>query len=497
MAMLGFYVTFIFFLVCLFTYFFLQKKPQGQPILKNWPFLRMLPGMLHQIPRIYDWTVEVLEATNLTFSFKGPWLSGTDMLFTADPRNIHHILSSNFGNYPKGPEFKKIFDVLGEGILTVDFELWEEMRKSNHALFHNQDFIELSVSSNKSKLKEGLVPFLDNAAQKNIIIELQDVFQRFMFDTSSILMTGYDPMSLSIEMLEVEFGEAADIGEEAIYYRHFKPVVLWRLQNWIGIGLERKMRTALATVNRMFAKIISSKRKEEISRATTEPYSKDALTYYMNVDTTKYKLLKPNKDKFIRDVIFSLVLAGRDTTSSVLTWFFWLLSKHPQVMAKIRHEINTKFDNEDLEKLVYLHAALSESMRLYPPLPFNHKSPAKPDVLPSGHKVDANSKIVICIYALGRMRSVWGEDALDFKPERWISDNGGLRHEPSYKFMAFNSGPRTCLGKNLALLQMKMVALEIIRNYDFKVIEGHKVEPIPSILLRMKHGLKVTVTKKI
>ncbi|KAG7585389.1 Cytochrome P450 [Arabidopsis thaliana x Arabidopsis arenosa] len=499
MAMLGLlelFVAFLFSLVFLFTCFFLHKKPRGQPILKNWPFLGMLPGMLPQIPRIYDWTVEVLEASNLTFYFKGPWLSGTDMLFTADPRNINHILSSNFGNYPKGPEFKKIFDVLGEGILTVDLELWEDLRKSNHAMFHNQDFLELSLSSNKSKLKEGLVPFLDNAAHENIIIDLQDVFMRFMFDTSSILMTGYDPMSLSIEMLEVEFGEAADIGEEAIYYRHFKPVMLWRLQNWLGIGLERKMRTALATVNRMFAKIISTRRREEISREKTEP-SKDALTYYMNVDTTKYKLLKPKNDTFIRDVIFSLVLAGRDTTSSALTWFFWLLSKHPQVMAKIRHEINTKYDPADLEKLVYLHAALSESMRLYPPLPFNHKAPAKPDVLPSGHKVEPESKIVICIYALGRMRSVWGEDASDFKPERWISDNGGLRHEPSYKYVAFNSGPRTCLGKHLALLQMKIVALEIIKNYDFKVIEGHKIEAIPSILLRMKHGLKVTVTKKI
>ncbi|KAG7588415.1 Cytochrome P450 [Arabidopsis suecica] len=446
MAMLGLlelFVAFLFSLVFLFTCFFLHKKPRGQPILKNWPFLGMLPGMLPQIPRIYDWTVEVLEASNLTFYFKGPWLSGTDMLFTADPRNINHILSSNFGNYPKGPEFKKIFDVLGEGILTVDLELWEDLRKSNHAMFHNQDFLELSLSSNK-----------------------------------------------------IEFGEAADIGEEAIYYRHFKPVMLWRLQNWLGIGLERKMRTALATVNRMFAKIISSRRKEEISRGETEP-SKDALTYYMNVDTTKYKLLKPKNDTFIRDVIFSLVLAGRDTTSSALTWFFWLLSKHPQVMAKIRHEINTKYDPADLEKLVYLHAALSESMRLYPPLPFNHKAPAKPDVLPSGHKVEPESKIVICIYALGRMRSVWGEDASDFKPERWISDNGSLRHEPSYKYVAFNSGPRTCLGKHLALLQMKIVALEIIKNYDFKVIEGHKIEAIPSILLRMKHGLKVTVTKKI
>lgn len=127
--------------------------------------------------------------------------------------------------------------------------------KSRH--ISPQDFQKLSVSSNISKLTEDLVPFLDNAAQENIIIDLQDVFQRFMFDTSSILMTGYDPMSLSIEVPEVEFGEAADLGEEAIFHRHFKPMILWKLQNWIGVGLERKMRTSLATANQMFAKIIS------------------------------------------------------------------------------------------------------------------------------------------------------------------------------------------------------------------------------------------------
>ncbi|CAA7047261.1 unnamed protein product [Microthlaspi erraticum] len=223
----------------------------------------------------------------------------------------------------------------------------------------------------------------------------------------------------------------------------------------------------------------------------------DASTYYMNVDTTKYKHLQPSNDKFIRDVALSLLLAGRDTTSSALTWFFWLLSKHPQVMTKIRYEINTKFDPTDLEKLVYLHAALLESMRLYPPAPLNHKSPSNSDVLPSGHKVEANAKIIISMYALGRMRSVWGEDASDFKPERWILDNGSLKHEPSYKFMAFSAGRRACVGKHLALLQMKMIAVEVIQNYDFKIVEGHKIEPVPSVILRMKHGLKVTVTKKM
>ncbi|CAN6866007.1 unnamed protein product [Brassica oleracea] len=393
------FVAFISFLV--FNCSFLLKKSQSQPILKNWPFFGMLPGMLAHIPRIFDFSVEVLEATNLTFSFEGPWLSGTHMLFTADPRNIHHILSLNFGNYPKGPEAKKIFNALGDRILSADMELWENLRKSNHAIFHHPDFLKLSVlvSSNTIKLKKSLIPFLDNAAHEKTIIDLQDVFKRFMFDTSSILMTGYDPMSVSIGMPKVLFDEAVE--------------------------------------------------------------------------------------------------TGRDTTSSVLTWFFWLLSKHPQVLTKIRKVINTKYDPTDLEKLVYLHAALSETMRLYPPLPFNHKSPAKPDVLPSGHKVEANSKIVICIYALGRMRSIWGEDALDFKPERWISDSGDLRHEPSYKFMAFNAGPRACLGKHLALMQIKIVAVEIIQKYDFEVTKGDKIKPVPSVILRMKHGLSVKVTKKI
>nr|AWD38964.1 cytochrome P450 family 96 subfamily A polypeptide 147 [Descurainia sophia] len=487
------FITFIFFLV--FQRFFFHKKSHGSPLFKNLPVVGMVPDVLVQFPRIYDAIVETLEANDLNFLFKGVWFTGTDLLFTADPRNINHIFSSNFRNYPRGPDFKQIFDMLGDGIVAADAELWEDLRKTTHTIFHHQDFVELSMSSSISKLKKDLIPLLDKAAEEGIIIDLQDVLQRFTFDTSSILMTGYDPKSLSNELPEVEFGEAVDISEEAIFYRHFKPVVLWKLQHWFGVGLERKVRDSMACVNQMLAKVISS-RREEISRGKGE-LSMDVLTYYMNMDTTKYTHLKTKNDKFLRDVVFTLMVAGRDTTSSTLTWFFWLLFKHPKVMAKIRDEIDTKFDPADLEKLVYLQAALYESMRLYPPLPFNHKSPSKPDVLPSGHKVEAHSKIVISMYALGRMRSVWGEDASDYKPERWISDEGGLRHEPSYKFLAFSSGPRTCLGKHLAIAQMKIVVVNIIRSYDFKIVEGHKIEPIPSVIIGMKYGLKVTVSKKI
>jgi len=152
---------------------------------------------------------------------------------------------------------------------------------------------------------------------------------------------------------------------------------------------------------------------------------------------------------------------------------------------------------EYLNNLVYLHGALYEAMRLYPPVPFERMSPIKPDVLPSGHKVDSSMKILIFIYALGRMRAVWGEDASEFKPERWLSETTSLRHEPSFKFLAFNAGPRSCIGKQLAMTLMKIVVVEILQNYDIKVVKGQKkIEPAPGPILRMKHGLRVTLTKK-
>ncbi|KAL0798659.1 hypothetical protein Bca101_053834 [Brassica carinata] len=132
---------------------------------------------------------------------------------------------------------------------------------------------------------------------------------------------------------------------------------------------------------------------------------------------------------------------------------------------------------EYLNKLVYLHGALFETMRLYPPIPFERSSPKKSDVLPSGHRIEANPTIIIQIYLMGRMRSIWGEDTLEFKPERWISETGDLRHEPSSKFFAFNSGPRICPGKHFAIMTLKNVVVEILQIYDIKVVKGHKIEP--------------------
>ena len=97
---------------------------------------------------------------------------------------------------------------------------------------------------------------------------------------------------------------------------------------------------------------------------------------------------------------------------------------------------------------------------------------------------------------MGRMEEIWGEDCMQYKPERWISEQGGLISVPSYKFTAFGGGPRSCLGKTMAFIQMKIVATSIIWNYRVRMVEGHPVSPSVSVVLHMKHGLKVRITKR-
>ncbi|EEF28128.1 conserved hypothetical protein, partial [Ricinus communis] len=199
--------------------------------------------------------------------------------------------------------------------------------------------------------------------------------------------------------------------------------------------------------------------------------------------------------------------AGRENS---LAWFFWLLSENPQAEAKIREELNSLlpenkvhegpqlFDLEKLNKLLYLHGALCETLRLYPPVMFEHKEPLQPDILPSGHHVDPRMKILVSTYLMGRMKSIWGEDCLEFKPERWISKaDGRLVQHPPHKFMAFNAGPRTCLGKDIALLVMKIVAAILLQNYNVEVVKEHPVAPnCASIILHIKHGLMARISRR-
>ncbi|KAJ9670878.1 hypothetical protein PVL29_027051 [Vitis rotundifolia] len=493
-------------LLAVICFLLLHRLSNSNVLPWNWPLVGMLPWIFCNIQQIQDRCTEVLEQSSGTFLLKGPWFANMDMLITSDPANVHYIMSTNFSNFPKGPEFLKIFDVLGEGIFNSDSDLWRKQRKLAQLLINGRQFQQFLVKTTQNKVDEGLIPVLEHVSKQGLLVDLQDLFQRFTFDTTCKLVTGFDTKCLSIEFPRVLFAKAMDDVEEAIFFRHVVPESLWKLQRWLGIGEEKKLSKGWETIDNVIAEYISMK-NEELSKGITklqeDEEGADLLTSYMNEDST----MELKSNKFLRDTIVNFLLAGRDTTSAALTWFFWLVSKNPLVEAKIREELKETipekedqkwhiFRTEELNKLVYLHGALCETLRLYPPVPFQHKAPHQADVLPSGHRVHPKMKILFSLYAMGRMTSIWGKDCFEFKPERWITEQGGIKNEPSYKFFAFNAGPRTCLGKGVAFTQMKAVAAAIIHNYNVQLVQGHPVAPSVSIILHMKHELMVRVTKR-
>ncbi|CAI0454895.1 unnamed protein product [Linum tenue] len=204
-------------------------------------------------------------------------------------------------------------------------------------------------------------------------------------------------------------------------------------------------------------------------------------------------------------MVFTLIAAGKDTISSTLSWLLWLVATHPDVERKILEEIERESDKgtsrfliskDELNGLVYLHATIYETLRFYPPLPFEHRCASEADVLPTGHRVKKGMRMLFNIYSMGRMEEIWGKDCMEFKPQRWITEEGNIIHVPSQKFMAFLTGPKTCLGKAMSFMQLKFIVSAILWNYKLDMVECRIVKPTPSIVLSMKDGLKMRVSKR-
>ena len=110
-------------LLC-FLYSFHRRQCCKSPLLTDWPILGMLPQVLWNLWRIHDFITDILKQRGRTGEFTGPWFTKMNYMVTSDPINVHHMMSKNFDNYVKGPEFREIFQAFGDGIFTADSETW-------------------------------------------------------------------------------------------------------------------------------------------------------------------------------------------------------------------------------------------------------------------------------------------------------------------------------------------------------------------------------------
>ncbi|KAI9120559.1 hypothetical protein K1719_007592 [Acacia pycnantha] len=321
----------------------------------------MLQPLLKNLWQIHDYATPVLHRNGGTGDFLGPWFTGMNYLVTCDPMNVHHMMSKNFANYTKGLEFHEIFEAFGDGIFTADSDSWKYHRILLQSLFKTKNFEMLLKKIVRKKMEISLFLVLDHVERKEIEV------------------LGSNPNCLALHFPKVACERAFNEAKEFIFYRHTVPKSVLKLQRWLRIGPERKMVKACEVFDQFLHESIKSKRQElSKNKEKDEKVNDDLLTCLMREEEGKEHV----DDKFLRDTAFNLVVEGRDTITSALKWFFWLVATNPSVEAKILEEIKQEKEAKDQ---VYLQAALCEALRLYPPIPFERKQEMKQDILPSGH----------------------------------------------------------------------------------------------------------------
>lgn len=348
------------------------------------------------------------------------------------------------------------------------------------------------------ELQTRLIPILERGARTDRVLDVQDILERFAFDNICKVAFNVDPGCLGgdgtagAEFMQA-FEDAATLSSGRFMYALPS---LFAIKKFLNLGSEKKLRKYIATVHEFADKIIRTRLEEK-----AEKKDEDLLSRFI--------ANSENSAEFLRDIVISFILAGRDTTSSALSWFFWLLSSRPDVEERILQELeNIRRQNgksigeiysfDELREMHYLHAAISEAMRLYPPVPVDTKACKENDILPDGTVIGKDWFISYHTFAMGRMESIWGEDCCEFKPERWI-ENGICKQESPFKYPVFHAGPRMCLGKDMAYIQMKSIAASVLERFGMDVLleNGNPPEPLLSLTLRMKGGLPVRVKERI
>ena len=198
-------------------------------------------------------------------------------------------------------------------------------------------------------------------------------------------------------------------------------------------------------------------------------------------------------DQEIRDEVDTFMFEGHDTTTSGISWTLYCLAKYPEHQTRVREEVrNVLMGREwltydDLKDLKYTQWCIKEAMRLYPPV-FQVYRRCSEDIVLDGHCIPKNTQLGIFIYMIHHHPDVW-ENPEVFDPLRFHPSNAEKRHP--YAYIPFSAGPRNCIGQYFAVNEEKVVVGTIVSRYVLSLVEGHKVEVVPRVILRTKNDIKI------
>jgi len=374
---------------------------------------------------------------------------GTNVYVTRSPAFAYQVLVENWQNYPKGDLIKRVSLLLGNGLMASDGELWRRQRRMIQPSFHRKTIDIHSLTGIVEKVNAELLKNWLLAAQRGESVNVTR-------DVSA--------MALEVVLRSLLGSDYEEVGH------HFQILVEQQARNLA-------FAQAFRTLGEIILSVVSRRKQESAC-------CPDILGALMEARDPESG--QPMRERQLVNEIFTLIVAGHETTASTLNWVWYLLSQHPDVEEGLSRELNELADtsrSDDLSRFPYTRQIIDETLRLYPAGWLITRKARNEDWL-GDYFVPAGTEIYISPYFIQRHPGVW-EDPDRFNPDRFRPENLKDRHRLAT--IPFSAGPRNCIGEFFARVEMQLHLMMIAKHLRLRYAQSRPLELDAEVNLRNKY----------
>ncbi|KAF5358875.1 hypothetical protein D9757_012299 [Collybiopsis confluens] len=402
-------------------------------------------------------------------------------IMTLEPEHIKAILAIQFEHFEKGKVgYRQLKSLLGSGVFNSDGDMWKFHRNMTRPFFSKNRISDFDIFERHA---EDAISAIRNRLAQGYPIEVQDAIGRFTLDSATEFLFGKDVESLGAGL---PYPQNAALKNDQSFFDHPSNKFvrafmkgqeqasargrigdLWPLAEfWEDkVGLHRQ------EIDK-FTKPIIEERMRALVKKSGEDVKDEGETFLDH-------LLRSTDDKqVIKDELVNILVAGRDTTASLLTFATYILTQRPDLTKRLRKEIldfvgpNARPTYRNIVDMKYLRAFLNETLRLYPAVPFNSRYSKNPVILPGKNGkpplyIPSGSKCVYSVFLMHRREDLWGPDVLEFDPGRFIDERAQKYLIPNpFIFVPFHAGPRICLGQQFAYNEASYFLIRFLQSFS-------------------------------
>ncbi len=397
------------------------------------------------------------------------------------PDAVQQVLRDRAADYRKGKPFKSIASIQGEGLLTSEGAFWRRQRRRMQPVFrqgHVSRFGQTVIEE-----AELLVHGWLQVAKAGEAVNVTAWMHRLAFRVVGRVLFGLNPANLDPIAKRIQSIAGPLMDHIATGAHRFFPA-------WLPTPHARRFQRALHAYHDIAQHIADLRRQTMTPNSAADP---DLLSRLILAHDTEAALTAQQ----LRDEIITFIGAGVETSATALSWAWYLLGQHPEVAQRLQMEIDDHLagrapSSGDLDHLPYSRMILEETLRLYPPsavLP--RQVDAATDI--QGYRVPKHATVLMSQYVTHRHPEFW-TDPERFDPARFTSERAAAQHR--FAYFPFGAGPRICIGKSLAILEMHLTLVTIAQAYALCPLADRPVQPTLGTTLYPRGGLWMTVHER-